>query len=113
MWTSRTGEGYFLLTAHYMHVTEEFEMHSSHLQCHLLPGVHDHVHVSEVINDSHADWCIQLDTDVVAFVTDNGSNIKKSLKDDRNKLNLLCACHTQNLSVQRAFLLPQVCTAIS
>ena len=74
MWTSRTGEGYFSLTAH---ITEEFEIHSSHLQLHLLPGVHDHVHISEVINDSHADWCVQLDTDVVAF---NGSNIKKSLK---------------------------------
>ena len=49
----------------------------------------------------------------MAFVTDNGSNIKKSLKDDLNKLNLPCAGHTLNLSVQRAFLLPEVCTAVS
>lgn len=111
MWTSRAGEGYFSLTAHY--ITEEFEMHSSHLQCHHLPGVHDHAHISEAINDSLADWCIHLDTDVVVFVTDNGSNIKKSLKDDLNKLNLPCAGHTLNLSVQRAFLLPEVRTAIS
>ena len=111
MWTSRAGEGYFSLTAHY--ITEEFEMCSSHLQCHHLPGVHDHTHISDAISDALADWCIQLDTDVVAFVTDNGSNIKKSLKDDLNKLNLPCAGHTLNLSVQRAFLLPEVRTAVS
>ena len=64
-------------------------MYSSHLQCHHLTGVHDHVHISEVINDSIADWRIQLDTDIVAFVTDNGNSIKKSLKIDLNKLNLL------------------------
>ena len=53
------------------------------------------------ITDALADWCIQLDIDVVAFVTDNGSN-------DLNKLNLPCAGHTLNLSVQRAFLLPEL-----
>ena len=56
MWTTGGGEGYFSLTAHY--ITEEFEMYSSHLQCHHLTGVHDHVHVSEVIIDSIADWRI-------------------------------------------------------
>ena len=78
MRTSKAGEGYFSLTAHY--ITEEFEMHSGHLQCHHLPGIHDHAHISEAINDSLADWYIQLDNDVVAFVTDNESNIKKSNK---------------------------------
>ena len=70
----------FLLIANY--ITEEFEMHSRHLQYHHLPGVHDHIHISEVITDALAEWCIQLDTDFVAFVRDNGSNIKKSLKDN-------------------------------
>ena len=36
--------------------------------------------VSKTINDLLADWCIQLDTNVVVVVTDNGSNIKKSLR---------------------------------
>ena len=89
MWTSRAGDGYFSLTAHYL--TEEFEMYSSHLQCHHLPGVHDHTHISEAITDALSEWYIQLDINFVAFVTDNRSNIKKSLKDDLYKLNLPCA----------------------
>ena len=111
MWTSRGGDGYFLLTTRYK--TEEFEMQSRHLQCHHLPGVHDHIHISEAITDALAEWCIQLDTDVVAFVTDNASNIKKSLKHDLGILNLPCAGHTLNLAVQKAFSLPEVHTAIS
>ena len=63
MWTSRAGEGCFLLTGHY--IIEEFEMHSSHLQCHHLPSVHDCTHISEAITDAPAEWCIQLDIDVV------------------------------------------------
>ena len=47
------------------------------------------------------------------FVTDNGSNIKKSLKDDLRKLNLPCAGHTLNLSVQKAFSVPELKSAIS
>ena len=70
MWTSRAGDGYCLLTVH--HVTERFKMHSSQLQCQHLPGVHDH---SEAITGALCEWRIQLGKDIVAFVTDNISNI--------------------------------------
>ena len=63
-------------------------MHSSQLQCQHLPSVHDHIHISEAITAALSEWCIQLDKDVVVFVTDNGSNIEKLLKDDLRKLNL-------------------------
>lgn len=46
-------------------------------------------------------------------MTDNGSNIKKSVKEDLNKLHLPCAGHTLNLSVQKAFSVPEIQTAIS
>ena len=111
MWTSRAGDGYFSLTVHY--VTEEFEMVSDQLQCQHIPGEHDHTHISEAITAALSEWCIQLDEDVVAFVTDNGSNIKKSLKDDLKILNLPCSGHTLNLSVQRAFALPEMHTAVA
>ena len=111
MWTSRTGDGYFSLTVHY--VTEKFEMVSNQLQCQHLPGEHNHTHISEAITAALSEWCIQLDEDVVAFVTDNGSNIKKSLKDDLKILILPCSGHTFNLSVQKAFTLPEVHTAIA
>ena len=85
-------------------------MHSSQLHWHYMPGVHDHTHISEGITSALTEWCIHSD-DIVAFVTDNGSNIKKSVKEDLNKLHLPCAGHTLNLSVQKAFSVPD--TAIS
>ena len=87
-------------------------MHSSQLHCHHMPGVHDHMHISEGITSAVMEWCINLD-DIVAFVTDNGSNIKKSVKEDLDKLHLPCAGHTLNLSVQKAFSVPEIQTAIS
>ena len=108
MWTSRAGEGYFSL--HNIILLKSLKCTVVTYSAIIYLG---HTHISDAITDALADWCIQLDTDVVAFVTDNGSNIKKSSKDDLNKLNLPCAGHTLNLSVQRAFLLPEVHTAIS
>ena len=110
IWTSRAGDGYFSLTAHY--ITDHFVMHSSQLHCHHMPGVHDHMHISEGITSALMEWCINLD-DIVAFVTHNGSNIKKSVKEDLDKLHLPCAGHTLNLSVQKAFSVPEIQTAIS
>ena len=73
-----------------------------------------HAHLfSEAIIAALSEWCIQLDEDVVAFVTDNGNNIKKPLRDDLKILNLSCSGHTLNLSVQKAFALPEVHTAIA
>ena len=102
MLTSMAEDGYFLLTVHY--VTERFEMHSSQIQCQHLPVVHDHTHISEAISGALSEWCIQLDKDVVAFLTDNGNN-SKNLKDALEKLNLPCAGHALNLSVQKYTLL--------
>ena len=110
MWTSRAGDGYFSLTSHF--ITDEFLMYSSQLHCHHMPGTHDHTHISAGITRALREWCVNLD-DVVAFVTDNGSNVKKSVKDDLEKLHLPCAGHTLNLSVQKAFAVPEVQTAIS
>jgi len=111
LWTSKAGDDYFSLTVHY--VNEGFEMVSNQVQCQHLLGEHDHTHISEAIIAALSEWCIQLDEDVVAFVTDNGSNIKKSLRDDLKILNLPCSVHTLNLSVQKAFALPEVHTAVA
>ena len=43
MWTSRAGDEYFSLTAHF--ITDQFLMHSSQLHCHHMPGVHDHTNI--------------------------------------------------------------------
>jgi len=91
MWTSRGGDGYFSLAAHF--ITYEFLMYSSQLQCHHMPGTHDHAHISTGITSALREWCVNLD-DVVVVVTDNGSNVKKYVKDDLEKSHLPCADHT-------------------
>ena len=78
-----------------------------------MPGIHDHTHISEAITGALSEWCIQLDKDVAAFVTDNGSNIRKSLKDDLKKLNLPSAGHTLNISVQKVSASSEVHTAVT
>ena len=108
IWTSRSGEGYFSLTAHY--VTSGFEMKHSSLQCHHMAGTHNHSNLSGAISDSLGEWCIDVDKDVTAF---NGSNVVKAVEEDLDKVHLPCAGHTLNLSVQKAFEVQAVQKAIS
>lgn len=111
MWTSRAGDAYFSLTAHYI-TPKDFEMKHNSLQCHFMPGSHDHLLISTAIRDSLRDWCIDLNEDVSAFTTDNGSNVVKAIEEDLDKVRLPCAGHTLNLSVQKAFEVPAVERAI-
>jgi len=101
MWTSCAGNGYFFLTANY--ITSDFEMKHSSLQCHHTLGTHEHSHIAGAISTSTGEWCIDLERDVTAFTTDNGSSIVKAVEQDLGKLRLPCAGHTLNLSVQKAF----------
>jgi len=89
--------GWILLTDSTFHY-RSFLMHSSQLHCPHMPGVHDHAHINEGITSVLMEWCFHLD-DVVAFVTDNGSNVKKSVKEDLDKLHSPCAGQTLNLTV--------------
>ena len=98
MWTSRAGDGYISLTAHY--IIDEFEMMHSSLSTHHLPGKHDHTNIAEAIQKLADLWNIDLESQVSCFTTDNGFNIVKSLKEDLNKLHVPCAGHTLNLSVE-------------
>ena len=98
IWTSRAGDGYISLTAHY--VTDDFELcHHNLSTCHF-PGTHDHSNIAEILQKLADTWNIDLDNQVSCFTTDNGSNIVKSLKDDLNKMHIPCAGHTLNLSVE-------------
>ena len=100
MWTSHASEGYISLTCHC--VTLEFEMFHKNLQTQHLPGVHDHEHITEALQAGTREWGIDLEHQVNAFTTDNGSNIVKSIEEDLSKLQIPCAGHTLNLSVQIA-----------
>ena len=67
-------------------------------------GAHDHSNLSGAISDSLSEWCIDLDKDVTAFTADNGSNVVKAIEEDLDKVCLLCAGYTLNLSVQKAII---------
>ena len=59
-----------------------------------LPGCHDHKAIADVLCESAEQWGINLDANVSAFTTDNGSNIVKALKDDLKKKYI---CRVQNI----------------
>ena len=88
-------------------------MKHSSLQCHHMPGTYDHSHLSGAISDSLCEWCIDADKEVTAFTTDSGINVVKAVEEDLDKIRLLCAGHTLNLSVQKAFEVQAVQRAIS
>ena len=98
MWTSRAGDRYISLTAHY--ITEYFELcHQNLSMCHF-PGTHGHSNIAEILQKLAGTWGIDLGEQVSCFSTNNGSNIVKSLKDDLNKMHIPCAGHALNLSVE-------------
>ena len=77
MWTSRTGDRYISLTAHY--ITDDFELcHHNLSTCHF-PGSHNHSTIAEILQKLADTWSIDLNEHVSCFTTDNGSNIVKSL----------------------------------
>ena len=97
IWTSRAGGGCISLTAHC--ITDDFELcHHNLSTCHF-PGTHNHSNIAEILQKLADAWNIGLDNQVSYFMTDNGSNIVKSLKDDLNKMHITCAGHTLNLLV--------------
>ena len=98
MWTSRAGDGYISLTAHY--ITDNFELcHQNLSTCHF-PGTHDYLNITEILQKFADAWNIDLDNQVSCFTTDNGLNVVKSLKNDLNIMHIPCAGHTLNLSVE-------------
>ena len=111
MWTSRRGDGYISLTCHFL--TSQFDMVHRNLTTCFLPGVHDHQHIAAALRDLCTEWCIDIDCQVAAFTTDNGSNIVKTLDEDLEKIRIPCAGHTLNLSVRAALSVRGVVTAVS
>ena len=73
MWTSCSNDGYISLTYHF--ITEDFKMSYRNLNTKHFPGTHDHTHICEAISSVAQDWCINIKRQVVAFTTDNGSNL--------------------------------------
>jgi len=88
MWTSRAGDGYFSLTAHF--ITDEFLMYSNQLQCHHMPGTHNHAHISAGITSALTEWCVSLD-DVVVFMEAMLRNLLRMIL--RNCTYLVQAIH--------------------
>ena len=111
MWTSRAGDGYYSLTAHFM--SPSFSMEHKTLQCHNMPGTRDHTHIAEAIETCSRDWCFDINKCVTAFTTDNASNITKAIREDLSSLHMPCAGHTLNLSVQNGLSVNAIQTVLA
>jgi len=79
------------------------EMHHNNLLTRHLPGVHDQEHTTEALKAGTREWGMDLQHQVSTFMTDNGSNIVKSVEEDLHKLCIPRSGHTLNLSVQAAW----------
>ena len=107
MWTSHAGNEYISLTT--LSVLPTFEMMNKNLMTRHIPGEHDHTHIAEALQSAAEEWGIVLPVIVTAFVTDNGSNIVKSI----HILRAPCAGHTLNLGVQAALKEPRLTTILA
>ena len=87
MWTSRTGDGYISLTCHC--ILPDFEIFQKNLLTRHLLGTHDHGHITAALQSGAEEWGIDLSS-VTAFITDNGSNIIKSVESDLCILHIPC-----------------------
>ena len=57
-------------------------MYHSNLLTRHLPRMHDHMHTAEALKSATMEWKFDLQHQVVAFTTDNGSNIVKAIDSD-------------------------------
>ena len=110
MWSSHCGDGYISLTCHF--ITSDFKMCFHNLRTHHFPGTHNRTTISQALITAGNDWCTSLDKQVVAFITDSGSNVVKAL-ESMNVLRLACAGHTLNLAVQKALQIAPISTPLA
>ena len=82
------------------------------LQCHHMPGTHDHGSITQVVESCASDWCFDIKNCISAFTTDNASNITKAIVKDLGMTHMPCAGHTLNLSVQAGLKVASIQTVL-
>lgn len=96
-WTSRNGEGYMSLTAHF--INEKWEMESCLLECFCLTDRHTAENLSQNLLTFATDWNIKDKVDAV--ITDGAANMAAAIRLTK-WLHLPCLAHKLNLVAMSA-----------
>jgi len=101
MWTSPSGDGYILITVHF--IDNQFVMYHGNLVNCNFPGRHTFANIAEILKECTKEWKIYIEKDAVAVTTDNAQNVRNSVIDCLLLLAIPCAGHSLNLALYRMF----------
>lgn len=107
IWTSDSNNDAFLsLTAHY--IDKNFDRKKLTLHIRHFPGGHTSGRIAEAISEMIHTWG---NLKVINFVTDNGANIVKAIRD-MNYIRISCAAHNLHLCITGALKSQRILTEI-
>ncbi|CAB4410475.1 unnamed protein product [Rhizophagus irregularis] len=86
---------YLGVTAHW--ITSDFELNEVLLSMEELPYPHDATEIQKHLIDLFYEW--EIESKIIALVTDNGSNVKKACNEIGVGERIPCAAHTLQLSI--------------
>ncbi|CAB5349854.1 unnamed protein product [Rhizophagus irregularis] len=94
-WSSPAYLPYLGVTAHW--ITSDFEPNEVLLSMEELPYPHGATEIQEHLIDLFYEW--EIESKIIALVTDNGSNVKKACNEIGIGERIPCAAHTLQLSI--------------
>ncbi|CAB5325836.1 unnamed protein product [Rhizophagus irregularis] len=94
-WSSPAHLPYLGVTAHW--ITSDFEPNEVLLSMEELPYPHGATEIQEHLIDLFYEW--EIESKIIALVTDNGSNVKKTCNEIGIGERIPCAAHTLQLSI--------------
>ncbi|GBC04350.1 hypothetical protein RclHR1_05630007 [Rhizophagus clarus] len=94
-WSSPAHLPYLGVTAHW--ITSDFEPYEVLLSMEELPYPHGATEIQEHLIDLFYEW--EIESKIIALVTDNGSNVKKACSEIGIGERIPCAAHTLQLSI--------------
>ncbi|CAB5142161.1 unnamed protein product [Rhizophagus irregularis] len=96
-WSSPAHLPYLGVTAHW--ITSDFEPNEVLLSIKELPYPYGATEIQEHLIDLFYEW--EIESKIIALVTDNGSNIKKAYNEIGIGERIPCAAHTFQLSIEK------------
>ncbi|EXX52968.1 hypothetical protein RirG_248350 [Rhizophagus irregularis DAOM 197198w] len=96
-WSSPAHLPYLGVTAHW--ITSDFEPNEVLLSIKELPYPYGATEIQEHLIDLFYEW--EIESKIIALVTDNGSNIKKACNEIGIGERIPCAAHTFQLSIEK------------
>ncbi|CAH1100846.1 unnamed protein product [Psylliodes chrysocephalus] len=96
MWTSRNGDSFNGVTAHF--INTHFEIKSLLLEVSVFEGAHTSANLARELRSIVTEWGVQ--DKILLAISDNAANIKKAILEELKWKHFGCLAHTINLIAQ-------------